>query len=329
MAERPPRRRTWVVGLGLAALALLPVYAAATDDPYLLSLGSRMLIYALAAVSLDLLIGYAGQISLGHAAFFGIGAYVAGIATYHDQYGDRFLGLVAGSNEALLLWPLALAVTALVALPFGLLSLRTGGAYFIMLTLALAQMLFFLFTSLSAYGGADGISLWQRNRLPELDTGNDRVFYYLCLGLLVGFVGLCRRLVDSRLGMVIRGCKQNERRLRALGVSTLPYKLAWFVLAGAGAGLAGALLCNQSGYVSPSLLHWTQSGELMVMVLLGGLGTLYGPVLGAVTLLLLEETLTRFTEHWQLLLGPLLLAVVLFARRGLFGLLAGPDARDG
>lgn len=322
-------RKPLLLTVGLAVLLLLPVYAAATNDLYLLSLTSRMMIYALAAVSLDLLIGYGGMISLGHAAFFGLGAYVGGVLAFHYQDFSLLFGVLPGSNDALLVWPLAILVTALTAALFGLISLRTSGAYFIMITLALAQMLFFLFTSLSAYGGEDGISLWQRNDMPYLDLHNRYHFYYLCLGLLLGFVWLCRRLVDSRLGMVIRGCKQNERRLRALGINPLPYKLVWFMIAGAGAGLAGVLLVNQSNYVSPSLLHWTQSGELMIMVILGGLGTLYGPVLGAITLLLLEEWLNRYTEHWQLFLGPLLLLVVLFARRGLYGLLAGRGARDG
>jgi branched-chain amino acid transport system permease protein len=322
-------RKPFILFCGLVILLLLPVYAAATHDLYLLSLSSRMLIYALAAVSLDLLIGYGGMISLGHAAFFGLGAYVAGILAFHYQEFSLFFGLLPGSNQALIVWPLAVLISALVAAVFGLISLRTSGAYFIMITLALAQMLFFLFTSFSTYGGEDGISLWQRNDFPYLDLGNRYHFYYLCLGLLVGFVALCQRLVNSRLGMVIRASKQNERRLRALGVNPLPYQLVWLTIAGAGAGLAGALLMNQSHYVSPALLHWTQSGELMVMVILGGLGTLYGPILGAMSLLLLEEWLNQYTEHWQLVLGPLLLLVVLFARRGLYGLLAGRGARDG
>lgn len=325
MAER----RSLILLILLAAGLLLPVYAWLTDDPFLLRLSSRMLIYALAAVSLDLLIGYGGMISLGHAAFFGAGAYLVGILGFHYQGGSLLLGWLPGSNNALITWPLAVLGSALLALIYGLISLRTTGAYFIMITLALAQMLFFFFTSLSTYGGGDGISLWQRNELPWLDLHDDTQFYYLCLGLLLAFVFLCRRLVDSRFGMVIRGCKQNERRLQALGCATFRYKLACFVIAGAGAGLAGALITNHTEYVSPDLLHWTQSGELMVMVILGGLGTLYGPVVGAVAVLLLEDQLAQLTEHWPVIFGPLLLLVVLFARRGLYGLLAGRGAADG
>jgi branched-chain amino acid transport system permease protein len=188
-----------------------------------------------------------------------------------------------------------------------------------MITLAFAQMMYFFFTSLELYGGDDGLSLFTRNRLGNLDLSNDASFYYTCLGLLIGFLLFTRRLVNSRFGMVIRGCKENERRMGALGFPTYRYKLVCFVIAGAGAGLAGALMANQTEFVSPSLLHWTVSGDILVMVVLGGVGTLVGPVFGAIVLLLLEEFLSRYTEHWMLVLGPILIFVVLFARRGLYG----------
>jgi branched-chain amino acid transport system permease protein len=206
-------------------------------------------------------------------------------------------------------------------------SLRTSGIHFIMITLAFAQMLFYLFDSLQAYGGDDGMSLWSRNELAGLDLGNDTTFYYVCLVALAAFIAVCHRLVHSRFGMVIRGCAQNERRMRALGFPTYRYKLLCFAIAGAGAGLAGALIANQTEYVSPALLHWTRSGELLVMVILGGMGTLIGPVLGAATLLLAEDLLTSYTEYWQLYLGPFLVLVVLTTRRGVFGLLAGSGDR--
>ncbi len=205
----------------------------------------------------------------------------------------------------------------------GALSLRTSGIHFIMITLAFAQMLFYFFDSLEAYGGDDGLSLWSRNDLAGLDLGDDTTFYYVCLGSLAMFMLICQRLVNSRFGMVIRGCAQNERRMRALGFPTYRYKLLCFAIAGAGAGLAGALIANQTEYVSPGLLHWTRSGELLVMVILGGMGTLIGPVLGAAVLLLGEDLLAIFTEHWQLYLGPLLILVVLTTRRGVYGLLLG------
>ena len=180
-------------------------------------------------------------------------------------------------------------------------------------------MLFFFFTSLEKYGGDDGLSMFSRSRMGSLDLGNDTTFYYICLGILIGFIFLCSRLVNSRFGMVIQGCKENDIRMRALGFETYRYKLTCFVIAGAGAGLAGALIANQTEFVSPSLMHWSISGEIMVMVILGGVGTLIGPVVGAAALLLLEEVIAHYTEHWMLFLGPILIFVVLFARRGLYG----------
>ena len=195
-----------------------------------------------------------------------------------------------------------------------------------MITLAFAQMLYYFFVSLETYGGDDGISLFARNTIPGIDLGDDRQFYYLCLAALAAFLFFAWRLVYSRFGMVIRGCKENERRMKSLGFATFRYQLVCFIIAGAGAGLAGALIANQTEYVSPGLMHWTRSGEILVMVLLGGMGTLFGPVLGAAALLLVEELLSIYTEHWMVYLGPLLILVVLFARRGLFGWLAGGGA---
>ncbi len=325
-------RRTVVLTLGLLLLIGLPPAALAFGEPFMVTLWSRILIWALAAASLDLILGYGGMVSLGHAAFVGIGAYTVGILGHHAFEGSAvpFLpGDWSGSALALVQWPAAVGAAALVALIIGALSLRTAGVYFIMITLAFAQMLYYFFISLPDYGGEDGINLWQRSEVPGLDTGDPVVFYYVCLVLLVGFLVLAKRLVDSRFGMVLRGCKQNEARLRALGCPTTRGKLVAFAIAGAGAGLAGALAANQTEFVDPGLMHWTKSGELIVMVLLGGMGTLVGPVFGAAALLLLEEVLTGITEHWMIILGPLLILVVLFARRGIYGWLAGPGARDG
>jgi branched-chain amino acid transport system permease protein len=190
-------------------------------------------------------------------------------------------------------------------------------------------MLYYFFVSLEAYGGDDGISLFARNTLPVIDLTNDRHFYYLCLALLAAFLFFSNRLIHSRFGMVIRGCKENERRMKSLGFATFRYRLVCFVIAGAGAGLAGALIANQTEYVSPGLMHWTRSGEILVMVLLGGMGTLFGPVLGAAALLLMEELLSVFTEHWMLYLGPFLILVVLFAKHGIYGWLVGGNNKHG
>ncbi|WP_319547850.1 branched-chain amino acid ABC transporter permease [Desulfogranum marinum] len=307
-------------------LAILPIAASMLGQEYYISLFSRILIYAIAAVSLDLLLGFSGMISLGHAAFVGIGSYVVGIFFYHSAEMEPLLThpfTVEGSENGLIVIPLAVLVSAIFALVIGALSLRTKGMHFIMITLAFAQMIYYFFVSLEKYGGDDGLSMYARSTLPGLDLGNDLQFYYLCLLLLSLFLLFTTRLVASPFGIVIRGCSNNERRINALGINAYGYKLACFVIAGAGAGLAGALLANQTEYVSPGLMHWTLSGELMVMVLLGGLGTLFGPVLGTAAFLLLEEFLAMYTEHWMLYLGPFLILVVIFAKRGLYGVLVG------
>lgn len=325
-------RKTIVLLVGLVFLIALPPIALAMDDAFFISLFSRILVYALAAVSLDLILGYAGMASLGHGAFLGVGAYVVGILAFHvsEDLAIPFLpGAWTGTFNAIIAWLSAIVVSGLFALVIGALSLRTSGVYFIMITLAFAQMLYFFFISLSTYGGDDGLNMEQRNAVPFLDIGDDTHFYYVCLALLLAFVFLCHRVVNSRFGMVMRGCKQNETRMRALGYSTYKYKLMCFVIAGAGAGLAGALAANQSEFVSPGLMHWTRSGEVMIMVILGGMGTLFGPIFGAIALLMMEEVLAAYTEHWMIILGPVLILVVLFARRGIYGFLAGDGGRDG
>ena len=325
----PVNRRTIAITIGAVFLAALPVLAGLFDEPYVVSLFSRVLIYALAAVSLDLMLGFGGMVSLGHAAFFGIGAYVVCILSFHAVDGTPLLNwpiIIGGQQNALVVWPAAIILSAAAAAVIGALSLRTSGMHFIMITLAFAQMLYYFFVSLETYGGDDGISLLARNTLPGIDLGDDRQFYYLCLAALAAFLFFAWRLVYSRFGMVIRGCKENERRMKSLGFATFRYRLVCFIIAGAGAGLAGALIANQTEYVSPGLMHWTRSGEILVMVLLGGMGTLFGPVLGAVALLLVEEVLSIYTEHWMVYLGPFLILVVLFARRGLYGWLAGGRA---
>jgi branched-chain amino acid transport system permease protein len=325
MLPYPNRTRSFLLS-GLLLLLLLPPVSSFFGDAYLVSMFSRLLIYALAAASLDLIIGYGGMVSLGHAAFFGIGAYVVGILAWHSYASVPLLTwplTLEGSESVLIVFPAAVLVSALFAAIIGFFSLRTRGMHFIMITLAFAQMLFFFFVSLEGYGGEDGLSLYARNQLSGVDLGDDTQFYYFCLGFLLLFLYLSQRLVNSRFGQVIQGIRENERRMLALGFPTFRYKLACFVIAGAGAGLAGALIANQSEYVSPGLMHWTRSGEILVMVLLGGLGTLFGPVLGAVVLLLMEEILASFTQYPMVLMGPFLILVVLFARGGLYELLIG------
>lgn len=320
------QRTILALSIGTLVLVTLPAVALGLDQIYMVSLFSRILIYALAAVSLDLLLGYGGLISLGHAAYVGIGAYVVGIGFFHASEKLPFIHwpfLINGSENGLIILPLAALVAGFVAMIFGALSLRTKGMHFIMITLAFAQMLYYLFVSMEKYGGGDGLSLYSRSSFLSMDLGNDIQFYYLCLGLLIAFLICAERLVRSRFGLIVRGARDNSRRIQALGIHTFRYQLVLFMIAGAGAGLAGALLANQTEYVSPGLLHWTLSGELMVMVILGGLGTLYGPILGAAVFLLMEETLAMYTEHWMIYMGPFLILTVLFARGGLWSFIVG------
>ncbi len=310
----------------LATLAILiawPVLAALLGMPDLLTLGSQVAIYAMATASLDLLIGYAGLPSFGHAGFFGLGAYAVGILAFHAADGSLFLGIVPGATQAWIVWPVAVVVCALAALAIGALSLRTAGVSFIMITLAFAQMLYFLFVALKVYGGDDGMGFRRRNALPGIDPRSDLAFYYVCVGALVLVMILYRRLVRSRFGMVLEGLRQNERRMAAIGLPAYRVRLVAFTIAGAGAGLAGALDANLMRYVSPDTLHWTMSGDLMVMLVLGGAGSLYGALYGAAAFVGLQSVLARWTEHWMIVLGPILVAVVLLARRGIWGVLAG------
>jgi branched-chain amino acid transport system permease protein len=302
-------RRTVVVAL-IAGLVLLPPLTALTGDAFALTLFTRIVILALAATSLNLILGYGGMVSFGHAAYLGIGGYAIGILAHE------------GIDSGFVQWPVAIVASALVALVIGLLCLRTRGVYFIMITLAFAQMIYYVLAGLDRYGGDDGLTIYQRSQFAGLiDLGARNQFYYLCLGLLLLAIWLTSHLMSSRFGMVVRGSRSNDRRMRAIGFPTFRYRLACFVIAGTMCGLAGALLANHTDFVSPAMMHWTRSGDLIVMVVFGGMGSLFGPLFGAIALLALEEALSRVTEYWQIILGPLLLLVVLYARGGIDGLL--------
>jgi branched-chain amino acid transport system permease protein len=295
----------------LAGLVLFPLAAQALGQAFYVSLMSRVLIYALAATSLNLVIGFGGLISFGHAAFVGLGSYSVALM------------MGGGVQSAWVAWPAAAAASALLALFIGAISLRTRGVYFIMITLAFAQMLYYLFVSLKALGGDDGVPLAARNVLGfGIDIKNPVSFYYVALSFLALSLFLAGRLVRSRMGRVIEGIRENETRMEAIGYPVFGYKLACFVISGALAGLSGALLVNQTGLASPNQLFWTQSGMLLVMVVLGGTGGLYGGALGAALLLILEEVLSSYTLYAHLGVGLVLLAVVFLAPRGLYGLLA-------
>ena len=304
--------RNLVVVALVAMLALLPIYVTLASDPFLLTLFTRIVILAIAATSLNFILGYGGLMSFGHAAYLGIGGYAVGILAHE------------GITSGLVQWPVALAVSALFALVIGALCLRTRGVYFIMITLAFAQMVYYVSESLDRYGGDDGLTIYHRSQFGGLVDLADRTqFYYLCLALLLASIYGLWRVVNSRFGLVIQGARSNERRMQAIGFPTYRYRLLAFVIAGTLCGLAGALLANHTEFVSPSIMFWTRSGDLIVMVVLGGMGSLFGPLIGAVVLLVLEEALSGVTEYWQIILGPLLLMVVLFARGGIDGLLTG------
>ncbi|OZI77442.1 branched-chain amino acid ABC transporter permease [Bordetella genomosp. 12] len=300
----------WCSVLLLAALVIFPLVAPAVGLDFYISFLRRVMIYALAATSLNLVLGYGGMVALGHAAFFGAGAYAVGM-----------LG-AAGVMPALIVWPAAMLLAGVLAWVIGAISLRTRGVYFIMITLAFAQMVYYLFISLRQYGGDDGLNLNGYSTLPGLDLSNDVVFYYVVLAILVLVMLGFNRLVASRYGAALQGVRENEGRMEALGYPVYRIKLNAFVLSGAAAGLAGALLANHNLFISPSLMHWTQSANLLIMVLVGGIGLRYGGVAGATVMLVLEEVLRQWTEYWHLPLGLLLLAVVLGAPRGLAGLVA-------
>jgi branched-chain amino acid transport system permease protein len=290
-------------------LAAIPVLALIRSEDYLLSLFERLMIFAIAALSLDLLIGYGGLISFGHAAFVGLGAYAVGILSAH------------GMHDAIIALPVVLLSSALFAYVTGVVCLRTKGVYFIMITLAFGQMVFFTASSLAPYGGDDGLTIAARNTLGGFALfRSEGSLYYLIWGCLLGAYCFCRMLVGSRFGRVFRGAKENALRMETIGFNVYRFQLAAYVIAGMMAGLSGFLLANATEFVSPAYMSWQRSGDLIIMVILGGLGSLHGAIIGAGAYLLLEEWLSAFTEDWKVIFGPFLVLVVLFARGGLLGM---------
>jgi branched-chain amino acid transport system permease protein len=291
--------------------ALLPMAAAFGAETYLLDLFMRVMIFAIAALGLDLLVGFGALVSFGHAAFIGIGAYAVAILASH------------GINEAWISLPVALVAATAFAYLTGTICLRTRGVYFIMITLAFGQMAFFLASSLAPYGGDDGLTMHARSTLFGLSPfKHERLFYYIVLACLVGCYCLCRALVVSRFGRVFRGARENATRMATLGFDIYRYQLAAYAISGALGGLAGFLLANATDFVSPAYMSWQRSGELIIMIILGGLGTLHGAIIGTLVYSLLGEWLSGLTENWKMIFGPLLVLVVLLARGGLLGLAA-------
>jgi branched-chain amino acid transport system permease protein len=305
--------RGLITVLLLLILAILPLLTQAFDQRYLLSIGTRIVIWAIAAISLNMILGYGGMVSFGHAMFFGIGGYAVGILAHH--------GIASGWIQ----WPVGILAAALWATVIGALSLRTRGLYFIMITLAFAQLVYYLGAGLEAYGGDDGLNI-SRSRFPGLlDLRDKASFYWLCFALLCGTLWFCSRFANSRFGLVIRGAKSNDLRMTALGFPVFRYRLAAFILSGAFGGLAGILLANEGAYISPAMMSWVKSGDLIVIVVLGGMGTLFGPLYGAIAFFALEESLPPLLdlgrkgwgEYWQIAFGPMLVLVALYAKGGI------------
>ncbi len=314
--------RTIATLVAMALLAVLPPIFFYTGNAFWLDLATRLTILAIAAVSLNLILGYGGLVSFGHAAYVGLGAYAVGIPAYHWLYGGlESLGLATTSG--LVQIPLAMVVCALFALVTGAICLRTKGVYFIMITMAFAQMVYYASVSIEEYGGDDGLVIDTRSELPGLNLDNPIQLFGLAYLSLVVAMLIVRMITRSRFGMVLRGAKGNAERVQMMGLNPYAYRLTAYVISGAMAGYAGALLGNFTTFISPEMMDWTRSGELMFMVILGGASTTGGPVLGAAAFIILEEVLSHFTIYWHLPFGLLLIAVVLFTRGGLMGFFRG------
>ncbi len=322
-------RREWIVNAVLAmALLIVPLVALWINEPFYVTLATRVAILALAGVGLNLALGLGGMVSFGHAAYFGLGGYVAGIMAHHAFTGLPMWIGVTGSNQMLWIWLWAALLSGFLALIIGALSLRTSGIFFIMITLAFAQMIFYFTLSWPAYGGEDGLPIFVRNQFPGLNTMRPWDMFILSYGVLMLALVFFAMLRAARFGAALMAIRQNPDRAAAVGISPFGVKLAAFVLSGMITGLAGAMMADLTRFVSPAMIAWQMSGELIVIIILGGVGRLFGPVAGAAILVAFEVIFGGITEHWQFFLGLILLGVVLFARGGLIGLLAG-RARHG
>ncbi|MEP2641427.1 branched-chain amino acid ABC transporter permease [Roseobacter sp.] len=317
--------------LNLVLFAMLPVTALIAlmlDAPFIITLATKVAILALAGVGLNIALGLGGLVSLGHAAFFGIGGYAMGILAAHAQTYTPLLEvpfLIEGTKSMPVIWLIATAAGALGALAIGALSLRTSGVYFIMITLAFGQMLYYFAISWPAYGGEDGLSIYVRNRFPGLNTLDPIQFFALCFAVLSVVLLVAGRLAAAPFGLALAAARQNPTRVETVGLSPYRLRLVAFVISGAITALAGALFADLNRFVSPTMLSWHTSGEIMIFVILGGVGRLFGPVAGAALFILLEHVLGGVSEFWHVYLGLLLLLVVLFARGGLIGAVAGRE----
>lgn len=324
MAEFDPHRASLVDRLAplvvIAVLAAIPPIAKALGDPFLVKVATRVVVFAIAAVGLNLIVGTAGLVSLLQAGLFGVGGYVVGIAAWHDFNGEALgLGPIAwaGTSDLAITLPLAALVSALVALATGVVSLRTSGPYFLMITLAFDQMLYYGAVALQKYGGEDGLQILSSVTLAGRDVSDRWSFFYLCLVVLAVVLFLAGRMIEARFGIVLRASAENERRVTVSGIPPYPYRLTAFVISGTIAGIAGALLAAGQQFISPADMSWVRSGDFVVMAVLGGLSTVWGPVVGAAAFVILELVLSSWTQHWQLVFGAIIVVVVLTLRGGL------------
>ncbi|MEP0258757.1 MULTISPECIES: branched-chain amino acid ABC transporter permease [unclassified Sulfitobacter] len=317
--------------VNLFLFLLLPVTALAAfalDEPFIITLATKAAILALAGVGLNIALGLGGLVSFGHAAFFGIGGYVMGILAAHAQSYTPIMEspfLIEGTKSMPVIWLVAIVVSGLAALLIGALSLRTSGVYFIMVTLAFGQMLFYFSISWPAYGGEDGLSIYVRNGFPGLNTLDPLTFFAIAFAVLALVLLFAGRLARAPFGLALSAARQNAERVEAVGLAPFRLRLVAFVISGAVTGLAGALFADLNRFVSPTMFSWQTSGEIMIFVILGGVGRLFGPVAGAALFILLEHVLGGLSEFWHIYLGLLLLLVVLFARGGMIGLVAGRE----
>ena len=309
-------------------LVVMPLWAWWVDEPFILTLLTKVAIFALAGVGLNIALGLGGLVSFGHAVFFGVGGYAMGILASHAQSYSPIMELpflIEGTKSMPIIWLVAVISSALAALLVGVLSLRTSGVYFIMITLAFGQMFFYFTISWPAYGGEDGLLIYTRNHFPGMNTLDPIQFLIICYAILGAVLYLSARLAKSAFGLALNAARQNTERVLTVGIDTFRLRLVAFIISGAITGLAGALFADLNRFVSPSMFTWQTSGEIMVFIILGGVARLYGPVAGAAMFVFLEYALGDLSDYWHIYLGILLLMVVLFARGGLIGLLAGRE----
>ncbi|QDG74914.1 branched-chain amino acid ABC transporter permease [Labrenzia sp. PHM005] len=321
-------RETIFNSVTLAALAIVPLWAHFSGEPFTVTLATRAVILALAAVGLNIALGFGGLVSLGHAVFFGIGGYAMGILAHHAQTYTPVMEwpfVIEGTKSMPVIWLVAVVLSSIAAFFIGLLSLRTSGVYFIMITLAFGQMFFFFAISWSAYGGEDGLSIYVRNGFPGLNTLVPIQFYGLCFVILAAVLFFSAKLQRSPFGLALNAARQVPDRVETVGLNPMRLRLVAFVLSGAITGLAGALFADLNRFVSPTMFSWQMSGEIIIFIILGGVARLYGPVVGAVIFVALEHILGDLSDFWHIYLGILLLLVVLFARGGIIGMLVGRE----